>query len=128
LAIFVSVLIVGLLLLNYGFLDQPKNKGSPDVFVGVDVAYADLPAIKTLIDKISPYTNVFVIGSTGITYDKEKLDETCQYLYEKGLDFIIYTDREYYSQFQRQWNDDAKKDGTHTFWDTTSLMSRVESS
>ena len=104
LAILVSVLIVALLLLNFGFLDKPQIEESPDFFVGVDVAYADLAAIKKLIDEISPYTNLFVIGSTGISYDEVKLDETCQYLYDKGLSFIVYTER----PFQRQWFEDAK--------------------
>lgn len=77
--------------------------------MGVDVAYADLPAIKKLIDRISSYTNVFVIGSTGITNNTEKLDETCQYLYAKGLDFIVYTESDYYSQLQHRWTEEAKK-------------------
>ena len=54
LAILVSVPIVALLLLNFGFLDKPQIEESPDFFVGVDVAYADLAAIKKLIDEISP--------------------------------------------------------------------------
>ncbi len=104
LAILVSILIVALLLLNYGFLGDSQIEASPEFFVGVDVAYADLPAIKELIDKISSYTNLFVIGSTGISYDEIKLDETCQYLYDKGLSFIVYTER----PFQHQWFEDAK--------------------
>jgi len=104
LAILVIVLILALLLLNYGFLGTPQIEESTDFYVGVDVAYADLPAIKSVIDEVSSYTNLFVIGSTGISYDEVKLDETCQYLYDKGLSFIIYTER----PFQRQWFEDAK--------------------
>jgi hypothetical protein len=109
LAIFVPVLLVALLFFNYSFSSIPQIKESPDVFLGVDVAYADLPAIKKLIDKISSYTNVFVIGSTGITSESEKLDETCQYLYDKGLDFIVYTENDYYKQLQNQWNEEARE-------------------
>ncbi len=75
-----------------------------DFYFGVDVAYADMPAIKTLIDKVSSYTNIFVIGSTGITYNQARLNETCQYLYDKDLSFIIYTEH----RFQNQWFEDAK--------------------
>ena len=75
LAILVIVLILALLLLNYGFLGTPQIEESPDFYVGVDVAYADLAAIKRLIDEISPYTNLFVIGSTGVTYNVTKLNE-----------------------------------------------------
>jgi hypothetical protein len=75
-----------------------------DVFVGVDVAYADMTAIKNLIDKISSYTNVFVIGSTGISYNEPRLNEICQYLYDRGISFIIYTER----QFDFEWFEYAK--------------------
>ena len=60
------------------------EKNTPDLFVGIDVAYDDLDAIKRLVDETSSYTNTFVIGSTGITYNETKLDEACQYLYDKG--------------------------------------------
>ncbi len=94
-AILVSILIVALLLLNYGFLGNPQIGESPDFFVGVDVAYADLGAIKRLIDEVSSYTNIFVIGSTGISYNETKLDETCQYLYDRDMYFIIYSGSHY---------------------------------
>ena len=110
LAILVSILIVALLLLNYGFLAKPQIEESPDFFVGVDVAYADLPAIKGLIDKVSSYTNLFVIGSTGISYDQIKLDETCQYLYDKDMYFIIYSDS---SRRLQLISDIEKKYGDH---------------
>jgi len=110
LAILVSILIVALLLLNYGFLGNPQIEESPDFFVGVDVAYADLPAIKGLIDKISSYTNIFVIGSTGISYDEIKLDETCQYLYEQDMYFMIYSGSSYGLQLI---SDIEKKYGDH---------------
>src|SRR3972149_6188084 len=82
---------------------QTENQ-SPDLFFGVDVAYENLTEIKTLIDEISPYTNLFVIGCTGITRNITKLDETCQYLYDRGLSFIVYPER----ALQRQWLEDAK--------------------
>lgn len=109
LAILVSVPIVALLLLNFGFLDKPQIEESPDFFVGVDVAYADLAAIKKLIDKISPYTNLFVIGSTGITYNVTKLNEVCNYVYDRGMYFMIYMhqNREQLDT-QRQWVENAK--------------------
>ena len=98
------LLIVSLLL----YLDLLTKKSSendlPYVFVGVDVAHDDLAEIKRLVDEICSYTNLFVIGSTGITYNSTKLDETCQYIYDKGLSFIVYT--ETYPTFQ--WLEDAK--------------------
>ena len=104
LTIIVGTIIVALLLLNFGFLGKPQIKESIDVFFGIDVAYPDQVAIRGLIDKVSSYTNIFVIGSTGISHNETKLDETCQYLYDKGLSFIIYTEK----GFQREWSEAAK--------------------
>ena len=89
---FLSVFLVSFLFLNFIFQSNPQTSASPDIFIGVDVAYADLSAIKNLIEKISSYTNLFVIGSTGISHDETKLSETCQYLYERNINFIVYTD------------------------------------
>ena len=84
---------IALPLFGYGFfLRAPMQGKIPDVFVGVDVAYADFGAIKRLVDKVSSYTNIFVIGSTGISDDQIKLEETCQYLSNQDMQFIIYTD------------------------------------
>lgn len=103
-AILVSVL-VGSFLLNYGFLGGAPSKGNTrNVFVGVDAAYASLEEIKTLVDEVSSYTNFFVIGSTGITYNETKLNEACQYVYDRGLSFIIFTER----APRTQWLDYAK--------------------
>ncbi len=104
LTIIVGTIIVALLLLTFGFLGKPQIKESIDVFFGIDVAYPDQVAIRGLIDKVSSYTNIFVIGSTGISHNETKLDETCQYLYDKGLSFIIYTEK----GFQREWSEAAK--------------------
>jgi hypothetical protein len=102
-------LILNLPILFFGFLTPVTFESyDPDFYFGISVAHANLSTIKETIDKTSPYTNVFVIGSTGITYDSEKLNETCQYIYDKELDFIIYTEKEYYSQIQHQWEEDPK--------------------
>jgi hypothetical protein len=66
------------------------NKPPPDVFVGIDVAYDNVAEIKLLADEIRPYTNTIVIGSIGITFDMAKLDDVCQYVYDRGFYFMIY--------------------------------------
>ena len=90
------IILLGVILLalplSYVFLGAPQTQEPPGIYLGVDVAYADLAAIKRLIDKVSPYTNLFVIGSTGISHDQIKLEETCQYLNDQDMQFIIYAD------------------------------------
>jgi hypothetical protein len=89
---------------SYGFLSgNNSNLAFGSFFVGIDVAYESMEANKEVIDKVSSYTNLFVIGCTGITHNTSKLDEICQYAYDKGLSFIVYTDQ----RFQHQWVEDA---------------------
>ena len=93
--VFCSLLIFSLVL-YYVFLVKDSPEGEPlEVFVGVDVAYDNIAEIERLVDEISNYTNLFVIGSVGISYDEVKLNacqEMCQYVYEKGFSFMIYSD------------------------------------
>ncbi|MFX0200127.1 MAG: hypothetical protein ACFFCW_28740, partial [Candidatus Hodarchaeota archaeon] len=102
--VFFAVLLVFLLFLGFcSLVKDPSSLDPPDVFVGVDVAYDDVEGIKRLVDEISSYTNLFGIGSTGITYNVTKVDEICQYVYDKGLSFIIYTEK----PLRTQWLEDA---------------------
>ena len=112
----VVVLLVLLLIvpvfLYYGFLADTPVKGDPSgLFVGVDVAFDNVAEIKQLVDEISPYTNTIVIGSTGITHDMEKLDDVCQYVYDRGFYFMIYAHPIFDPEklvIQREWVLDAK--------------------
>jgi len=90
-AILCFLLVVSLFFISVVLVSFQK-KESTDVFVGIDVAYADLDEIKALVEEVSPYTNLFIIGSEGISLDTLKLDEMCQYLTTKDMQFIIYTD------------------------------------
>ena len=98
--------MVSLLLYCDLFSKDSSKNNLPDVFVGVDVAYDDLAASNKLIDEVSSYTNLFVIGSRGITHNTTKLDATCQYLYDKGLSFLVY--REHRTP-RTEWLEDAKE-------------------
>jgi hypothetical protein len=62
-----------------------------DVYIGIDVAY-DVPNIEAVINQVSPYTNLFILGCTAITQNQTRLDSACQYLYEKKMNFIVYQD------------------------------------
>ncbi len=89
LVVIVVVLVVLLVVLNLGFFGG-SEKEVPDFFVGIGPAYADVDAIKISIDEASAYTNLFVIGSTGISDDREKLQEISQYLVDREMYFIVY--------------------------------------
>ena len=89
LVIAISLLAISLFL-SYGFLSGENFGDSLDFYFGIDVAHADVKAIKEVIDEVSSYTNLFLIGSTGISHNAAKLDEVCQYLYDRDLHFIVY--------------------------------------
>ncbi len=89
----ISMIVTGSVV--YGFMYWMANQAKEEplsVFVGVDAAYDNPQEIKTLVDAISPYTNLFIIGSTGITHNETELDDMCQYVYNKGLSFIVFTE------------------------------------
>ena len=103
-----SVLIVSIITYNGIFL-KPIESENPDVFVGVDAAYDNLEEIKSFVDEVSSYTNTFVIGSTGITYDVTKLNDASQYIYDRGMYFMIYMHPDPDQlDVQRQWVEDAR--------------------
>ena len=86
--IFLVSLLFLSLFLTYDFLSRGNrdiNEDSPDFFFGVDVAYGDVDEIKYLIDEVNSYTNLVLIGLTGISYNTAKLDEICQYIYMKKI-------------------------------------------
>lgn len=103
-AIFLASILLTSIILSYGFLSgNDPNVAFGSFFVGVDVAYESMDENKELIDKVSSCTNLFVIGCTGITHNTSKLNEICQYAYDNGLSFIVYTDR----PLQYQWVEEA---------------------
>jgi hypothetical protein len=109
--ILVSLLIIALFA-TYGFYEAESSKGSPQgVYVGVDAAYDNVTQIKHFVDEMSPYTNLMVIGSQGITFNVTKLNDVCSYIYDHGMNFMIYMHPENTSEGiaeQRQWLDEAK--------------------
>jgi hypothetical protein len=107
----ISLLII-ILLLRIGLPAANligKRREPSDLFVGIDAAYEDMDEVKQLIDHVSSYTNVFVLGCTGITHSFTRLDEMCQYIYDRGMYFIIYsenrTNTEWLEEAQAKWGD-----------------------
>ncbi|MFA5364814.1 MAG: hypothetical protein WC325_06500 [Candidatus Bathyarchaeia archaeon] len=108
----VSLLVFALFVPSTLF--DAKTTGEPlELYVGVSIAYAQFEAIQSFMDKVSNYTNIVVIGSTGITYDIPLLNDACQYTYDKGLSFLVYTETGYY--FTIDWLEYAKQSWGNKF-------------
>lgn len=65
------------------------NNRLPAFFVGVECAYGNENDIRDLVDKTKNYTNLFVIGLPDVTFNQTVLNQTCDYIYNAGLYFII---------------------------------------
>ena len=87
-AILLIALIVASLFLAANLFS--RQTPSREFYVGVEYAYGDQAAgVKALVDKVKDYTNFFVIGSVGVTFNRTALDESCDYIFNSGLNFIV---------------------------------------
>jgi hypothetical protein len=86
-----SILIVVIVLSIFLALNGHSNQAAPRQFyLGVEYAYGNQTSeVKALVDKVKDYTNLFVIGSVELTFNRTALDESCDYIYESGLHFIV---------------------------------------
>jgi hypothetical protein len=89
------ILVVGLpLFLNFS-LPTKASASSTGLYFGVDIAFESVSASEQLIDKVSSYTNLVVLGCTGF-YNKSRLTVLSDYAFSKGLSFMIYSDTRRY--------------------------------
>ncbi len=93
---FIAVLFVSIIAAAGWWLSSVDS--NKEFFVGVEFAYSDhVNDLKSLVDELKSYTNLFVIGSVNMTFNKAVLDEACDYIYDAGLYFIVlFTDTEEY--------------------------------
>jgi hypothetical protein len=110
-AILVIVILIPILLVSLFVTFGGFNNSPAELFVGVDAAYDNIEEIKQFVDEASEYTNTIVLGSTGITHNFSKLNEACQYIYDRGMYFMIYShpvDTPEELLVQRKWIINAK--------------------
>ena len=97
------------------FVANIHAQTTPNVYVGVDIAYGATAEAKAAIDQVSSYTNLVVVGSTQVTWFQDRVNETFQYAYDNGLSIISlrpalpqYTteglnETEWFSMAQSRW-------------------------
>jgi hypothetical protein len=88
---------------------------STSLYFGVDVAIESLNETLRIIDEVSSYTNLFIIGCYGpITHDNDthpiynetRLNFVSQYVYNKRLSFMVYSDDPRFPS--AEWYNNAK--------------------
>ena len=91
LGIVLVVIIVASLFLVAVFLGSRAS--SREFYVGVEYAYGDgdddVAEVMTLVDKVKDYTNFFVIGLSGLTFNRTALDEASDYVVDANLNLIV---------------------------------------
>ena len=87
-AVVIIILFITSFFSNCTFTANSNAQATPDVYVGIDLAYGDVADAKALIDQVYSYTNLVVVGTTRITWYPDKANETFQYAYDKGLSII----------------------------------------
>jgi hypothetical protein len=103
----IAVILVSLFAVNVWF---SNHQSAPEVFVGVEFAYGDASDLKDLLDKVKNYTNLFVIGSLEISFNRTALNEACDYIVDAGLHFIVlFTNSQLYSYTIFVWMEEAKQ-------------------
>ncbi len=94
-------LTIILLIAIFAALQLSRNIEIP-IYVGVEVAYANgtFNDVKTMVDEVKDYTNLMVIGSLDISLNETVLSQTCDYIYNNGLHFIVlFTKNETYTTY-----------------------------
>ena len=116
-AVTAAVLIVLIALSLFYAVNWFSNKtAGRQFYVGVEYAYGEnqtaqveLSQIQALVDKVKDYTNLFVIGSLGLTFNETALTQACDYVFQAKLNFIVlFTGLDQYSYNITQWMVDAK--------------------
>jgi hypothetical protein len=74
----------------YAYIETQADMRAPDIFFGVDAAYDNVTALKERVDQVKSFTNFFIVGSYGITFNETRVNDMCQYLYDNGLSFVVF--------------------------------------
>ena len=92
---------------------QKPTQAAPEFYVGVEVAYknANFSDVKVMVDRVKNYTNLIVIGAPEISLNETVLNETCDYVSNAGLNFVVlFTDSTMYKTFSPfVWMTEAKQ-------------------
>ena len=118
LAILTTTSLIALILLSLFLAINLFNNQTAgrQFYVGVEYAYGNnqtaqtqVTQIQALVDKVKDYTNLFVMGSVGLTFNRTALSEACDYIFNAKLNFIVlFTGLDMYDYNITGWMQDAK--------------------
>ena len=92
-----------------------KTIDKDEFYFGVTYGFNSTTEAKLLIDKVKPYTNLFVVDSWDLATNESLLNEVCDYAAAAGLNFIVYFDlisqttypwhQDWFQMAQTRWGD-----------------------
>ena len=100
--VLVAIIAIASLALIYLQYINTQSAFEDEFYFGV--SYGDITAqqAKTLIDKVKPYTNFFLLNSFNITTNQTALTEVCDYAAQADLKFVVYFD--FISRIRYPWH------------------------
>ena len=67
-----------------------KQTSTKPFYVGVEFAYGNqFRQLKALVDEVKSYTNLIIVG-LDLTYNQALLNKSCDYIFNSGLNFIVF--------------------------------------
>jgi len=108
--VLIVIILVSILAVALFFSNSPPEK--PEFYIGVEVAYtnANVNDIREMVDKVRNYTNLLVIGSIELSFNQTALTESCDYIYDAGLNImVLFTDDRKYSYDSLMWMAQAEQ-------------------
>ncbi len=108
LGVIIVILVSLTIVFSAGWFSSPQP--GKEFFVGAEYAYGNSPIeVKALVDKVKSYTNLLVLGSSDLTFNESALTESCDYIADQGMHFIImFTDITKYNYNTSIWTSNAQ--------------------
>ncbi|MGD6935034.1 MAG: hypothetical protein ACQCN5_12595 [Candidatus Bathyarchaeia archaeon] len=109
LAVIVVILVCLTIFSSADWFTTPQ--ANREFYVGAEYAYGSNPTeVKALVNKVKGYTNLLVLGSADLTFNESALTESCDYIADAGLHFIImFTDITKYTYNTSLWTSNAQE-------------------
>ncbi len=91
-AILIVIILISAVLLEvtYFWPQTPRSSQGSEFYFGVSFGLNTTSEAKLLIDKVKPYTNLFLLDSWTIATNETALNEVCDYAVNNGLNIIVY--------------------------------------
>ena len=111
--VFVAVFVSAILLLSLGIILLNPSSHTNPFFVGVTYSGNSTNEAKLLIDKVTDYSNLFVLQSGSLQEFPDKINEIGDYAVSSGMYFVVYFGSSRWTYLDNWLETYEEKWGTH---------------